>query len=266
MDEDGRSADLVIGNNVLAHVPDLNDFVRGLKIVLKPEGTIVLEFPHLINLVQKNQFDTIYHEHYFYFSLLVVIDLLDKHQLRVYDVDHLTTHGGSLRVYACHEACARYDLSYKVDDVVELENRLGLATLTFYENFGIRVQKTLDDLNEFLHHHKAQNRLVVGYGAAAKATVLLNACGATADLLPYVVDRSPYKQGKLLPGCGIPIADIKKIQEDRPDFILILPWNLRAEITEQLSFVSDWGGQFVTVIPELSVGSQVGTQNTLTIS
>ncbi len=245
----GRKADLVIGNNVLAHVPDINDFVRGLKILLATEGVMTFEFPHLLQLIQQNQFDTIYHEHFSYFSLLAIQRIFDHFDLRMFDVQELSTHGGSLRVHVCHKGNPRRDGQDNVDVLLKREQDAGLESEAAYARFAQQVRATKRTLLDLLIKIKADGKSIVGYGAPAKGNTLLNYCGIRQDFLDYTVDRSPYKQGKLLPGTHIPIFAPEKIQETRPDYILILPWNLKAEIMEQMAFVRQWGGKFILPIP-----------------
>ncbi len=249
--ERGDSAALVVGNNVLAHVPDLNDFVAGLKLVLSPEGLITLEFPHLVRLIEGNQFDTIYHEHFSYFSMLAVDRIIAAHGLRIFDVEELPTHGGSLRIFVCHEGSR--EVSERASSLLATEKELGLEGADYYAGFSEKVRETKRHLLEFLIAAKRQGRSVVGYGAPAKGNTLLNYCGIRTDFVDYTVDRSPHKQGLYLPGSRIPIHAPDRIRETRPDYVLILPWNLRDEITEQMADVKDWGGRFVIAVPELTV-------------
>jgi hypothetical protein len=235
---EGIRADLIVGNNVLAHVPDLNDFVRGIKILLGERGGATLEFPHLMRLMEENQFDTIYHEHYSYFSLLAAEQVFRRHGLAIFDVDELPTHGGSLRVYVCHSNDGSKPKEPRVDVLIERERRAGLADLTCYASFGERVKKTKRKLLTFLIGAKGEGKSIVGYGAAAKGNTLLNYCGIRDDFIDYVVDRSPHKQGHLLPGTRIPIYDPEHIRETRPDYLLVLPWNLKNEIMEQISLLT----------------------------
>jgi len=250
---EGRQADLLIGNNVLAQVPDINDFVAGMKIVLAPRGVITLEFPHLMRLVAENQFDTIYHEHFSYFSLLSATRILAAHGLVVYDVDELETHGGSLRVYACHAEDPLRPITPRVDTLRAHEIAAGLETLGYYADFADRVRETKQKLLDFLVAAKRAGKSIVGYGAPGKGNTLLNYCGIRTDFLDYTVDRNPYKHGKFLPGTHIPIHPPERIRETRPDFVLILPWNLRQEIVRQLAFIKEWGGQCLVPIPEVQV-------------
>ncbi|PWB73284.1 SAM-dependent methyltransferase [candidate division GN15 bacterium] len=253
--DQGKQADLLVGNNVLAQVPDLNDFVAGMKLLLKPDGVITLEFPHLMRLMEENQFDTIYHEHYSYFSLLTVKELFARHGLRLFDVEEIPTHGGSLRVYACHADCRTHDDGRSVSELGEREIAHGLRTLSHYTAFGRHVEETRYKLLTFLIDLKRQGRSIAGYGAPGKGNTLLNYCGIRSDLISYTVDRNPYKQGKYLPGSRIPIYAPERIEQTKPDFVFILPWNLRNEIMAQLSFIRRWGGQFIVPIPEVRVYS-----------
>ena len=248
-----KDADLVIGNNVLAHVPQLNDFVEGLKILLKPRGVITMEFPHLMRLMAENQFDTIYHEHFSYFSLLVVEQVFAKHGLRIFDVEELDTHGGSLRIYAGHGEDSSKGITKRVEELKRRELCAEFNRLETYSSFSERIKETKYRLLEFLISAKREGLSVVGYGAPAKGNTLLNYCGIRSDLLDYTVDRSPHKQGHFLPGTHIPIYHPDRIKETKPAYLLILPWNLTREITEQIAFIRDWGGRFVVPIPEVRV-------------
>ena len=250
---DGRCADLVLGNNVLAQVPDLNDFVKGLKILLKPEGVLTLEFPHLLRLIEHNEFDTIYHEHFSYFSMLTTVRILGTHGLKIFDVEELSTHGGSLRVYACRADAQTHDIAASVAKVIAEEERAGLASVRGYESFAVQVKQTKWALVEFLLTAAKQGKRVAGYGAPGKSATLLNYCGIGKDLIEYTVDRSPYKQGRFLPGSRIPIYHPDRIRETKPDYVVILPWNLKDEIMEQLQFIREWGGHFVLPIPKVAV-------------
>jgi SAM-dependent methyltransferase len=245
--------DLIIGNNVLAQVPDVNDFVAGMKLVLKPKGVITLEFPHLMQLMKQNQFDTIYHEHFSYFSLIAVKQLFAKHDLQVFDVEELPTHGGSLRVYACHRADKSKAASERQTELSDREDYAGFNRLEHYQMFGEQVKETKRKLLEFLIRVKRDGKSVAGYGAPGKGNTLLNYCGIRTDFIDYTVDRNPYKQGKFLPGTHIPIYGPEKIEETKPDYVLILPWNFRDEIMGQMTSIRDWGGRFVVPIPEVTV-------------
>lgn len=249
--QDGRQADLVLGNNVYAHVPDINDFTAGLKTVLKPGGTVTLEFPHLLQLVQQTQFDTVYHEHFSYLSLYTVQQIFQKAGLRVWDVEELPTHGGSLRVFGCHVADTRQDTA-AVSAMLEMEEREGLRNLFTYKGFQPRAEKIKHDLLSFLLEKKYQGKTVGAYGAAAKGNTLLNFAGIRPDLLPYVCDAAPSKQGKFLPGSHIPILPPAALRELKPDFVIILPWNIAGEVRQQNDFVCHWGGQFLVAIPSIT--------------
>jgi SAM-dependent methyltransferase len=249
----GRHADLVIANNVLAQVPDLNDFVAGMRILLAPDGVATLEFPHLARLFEGNQFDTIYHEHYSYFSLLTVRRIFAAHHLVLFDVEELATHGGSLRIYLRHETDVTKPIAPAVAALLAAEIRAGFDRLARYSSFGPEVQRVKRQLLTFLIRAKEEGKQVVGYGAPGKGNTLLNYCGIRTDLLQYTVDRNPYKHGRFLPGTHIPIFEPSRIAETRPDYVLILPWNLRDEILQQLAYVRAWGARFVMPIPEVEV-------------
>ena len=249
----GRCADLVLGNNVLAQVPNLNDFVEGLTILLKPQGVLTLEFPHLLQLIELNEFDTIYHEHFSYFSLLSTVKIMEAHGLRIFDVEELKSHGGSLRAYACRAECNEHALGPTVDKVLLDECRAGLDRIDGYERYARQVKTTKFELVDFLLTAAKQGKKVAGYGAPGKSATLLHYCGIGKDLIEYTVDRSPYKQGRHLPGTRIPICHPDRIRETRPDYVVILPWNLRDEIMQQLEFIREWGGHFVVPIPKVSV-------------
>jgi SAM-dependent methyltransferase len=250
---EGRSADLVLGNNVLAQVPDLNDFVEGLKVLLKPHGVLTLEFPHLLRLIERNEFDTIYHEHFSYFSMLTTVSILEAHGLRVFDVEELTTHGGSLRVYACRAEDHVHHVEPSVRRLIAEEESAGLASAEKYDRFAEQVKQTKLALVDFLLTAARQGKSVAGYGAPGKSATLLHYCGIGKDLIEYTVDRSPYKQGRFLPGTHIPIYHPDRIGETKPDYVVILPWNLKDEIMQQLQFIREWGGRFVVPIPEVRV-------------
>jgi SAM-dependent methyltransferase len=249
---EGRRADLIIGNNVLAQVPDLNDFVAGMARLLAPEGVITLEFPHLERLMAENQFDTIYHEHFSYFSLIAIERLAAGHGLRLIDVDELSTHGGSLRVYLAHVGSAR-PTARSVSDLLARERRQGFCDLATYASFGERVTRTKRRLLSFLIAAKDAGKVVCGYGAPGKGNTLLNYCGIGTDFLEFTVDRNPYKHGRFTPGMHIPIHPVEAIDALRPDYVLILPWNLRDEIIQQMRHVGAWGGRFIVPIPDLTV-------------
>ncbi len=250
----GKQADLTAANNVLAHVPDINDFVAGFSILLKPAGVATFEFPHLLRLVSENQFDTIYHEHYSYLSLTAVNRIFDRNGLSVFDVEELPTHGGSLRVYAQRKDSGVREISQNVAALLVREAEAGMATPEFYAGFQAKANQVKNDFLSFLIEAKRAGKTVAGYGAAAKGNTLLNYAGVRPDLFPYVVDRNPAKQDKFLPGCRIPIVAEVYLKQTRPDYVVILPWNLRAEVGEQLSYIREWGGQFVTSVPVLKVG------------
>ena len=249
----GEQADLLIGNNVLAQVPDLNDFVAGMKIALKPHGVITMEFPHLMCLMQGNQFDTIYHEHFSYFSLLTTEQIFAAHGLTLFDVDEISTHGGSLRIYARHTDDPSRPVAPAVDELRSREQRAGLNRLEAYSAFEEQVKETKRKLLGFLIEAKRNRKSIAGYGAPGKGNTLLNYCGIRTDFVDYTVDRNPYKHYKFLPGTHIPIFPPERIQETRPDYVLILPWNLKNEIIEQLAYIRDWGGKFIVPIPEVEV-------------
>ena len=249
----GTSADLIVGNNVYAHVPALNDFTAGLRILLKKDGVVTLEFPHLMRLLEENQFDTIYHEHFSYFSLYTVEKVMARHGLAVFDVNELSTHGGSLRVYAKHKEDNSKFVSPTLFELRAKEKSMGLAKLETYTSFQVKVDKVKSDLLKFLIEAKETGKTVVGYGAPAKGNTLLNFCGVKKDLLQYTVDRSPHKQNHFLPGTHIPIFAPETIEHTKPDYVLILAWNLKNEIADQMSVVRNWGGKFVLPIPTLEV-------------
>ncbi|MBO3463151.1 class I SAM-dependent methyltransferase [Aetokthonos hydrillicola Thurmond2011] len=249
----GTQADLLIGNNVLAHVPNLNDFIAGIQIILRPDGILTMEFPHVLQLIEQNQFDTIYHEHFSYFSFLTVEKIFAAHHLTLFDVEELPTHGGSLRIYAKHENSSTHSITDRVKELKEKEIAANLDKLETYITFGEKVKETKRKLLSFMLAAKAEGKSIVGYGAPAKGNTLLNYCGIGKDFIDYTVDRNPHKQGLFLPGTHIPIHNPNKILETKPDYVLIFPWNLKEEIMEQISFISEWGGQFVVPIPEVQV-------------
>jgi len=253
LSDDNKSADLLIGNNVLAHVPDINDFVRGMKIILKPLGIITMEFPHLMHLVEENQFDTIYHEHFSYFSFTTVENIFSSHGLNIFEVDELPTHGGSLRIYACHSENASQSISRSITRLRDIEKGKGFTRMEFYSSFAEKVKETKRKILRFLIDAKQEGKTIAGYGAPAKGNTLLNYCGIRSDFIDYTVDRSPHKQGHYLPGTHIPIYHPDKVKETKPDYLLILPWNLKKEIMEQMSHIRDWGGKFVVLIPEVKI-------------
>ncbi|HTL89201.1 MAG TPA: class I SAM-dependent methyltransferase [Leptolyngbya sp.] len=246
-------ADLLLGNNVLAHVPDINDFVGGMKILLKSDGVITMEFPHLMRLMAENQFDTIYHEHFSYLSFLAVEQIFAFHGLTLFDVEEIPIHGGSLRIYARHTDDTSKTVSDRVTALLEREKAAGFDQLETYFTFTEQVKQTKRKLLEFLVTAKQKGKTIAGYGAPGKGNTLLNYCGIRTDFLDYTVDRNPYKQGKFTPGTHIPIYSPDKIRETKPDYLLILPWNVKDEIIEQVSYIREWGGQFVVPIPEVKI-------------
>jgi 2-polyprenyl-3-methyl-5-hydroxy-6-metoxy-1,4-benzoquinol methylase len=248
-----RRADLLLGNNVLAHVPDLNDFVGGMKTLLAPGGVITMEFPHLMRLIDENQWDTIYHEHFSYISFTTAARVFAAHGLRLFDVEELPTHGGSLRIYGCHDDDAAKPESERAQELLAREDAAGYSRLETYLDYGVRVTEDKRRIVERLIELKDEGKRIVGYGAAAKGNTLLNYCGIGRDFLDYTVDLSPHKQGHLLPGTHIPIRAPEAIAEDRPDVVFILPWNLKDEIVEQLAYIREWGGTFAVRTPELAL-------------
>ena len=250
---EGKKADLLLGNNVLAQVPDLNDFVAGMKTLLAQKGVITIEFPHLMRLMDGNQFDTIYHEHFSYFSCLTAQKIFAAHGLTLFDVEELETHGGSLRIYVRHDEDHSKPVTSRVAELLAREESAGFTRLDTYQSFAEQVKETKRALLDFLITAKRANKQVVGYGAPGKGNTLLNYCGIRTDFLDYTVDRSPYKQGKFLPGTHIPIHPPERIRETRPDYVLILPWNLREEIMQQNAYIRDWNGQFVVPIPMVKI-------------
>ena len=251
--EAGHSADLILGNNVLAQVPDLNDFVGGLKILLAPEGVITIEFPHLLRTIEGNQFDQVYHEHFSYFSLYAAERIFAAHGLPIFDVEELSTHGGSIRIYAHHVEDASREETDRLFALRATEEEAGIGTLAYYADFESRVRDTKRKLLEFLIEAKRAGKRVVGYGAPGKGNTLLNYCGIRTDLIDFTVDRSPHKHEKFLPGTHIPIFAPERLWDARPDYVLILPWNLKNEIMQQLAGIREWGGQFVVPIPEVTI-------------
>ncbi|MEP6600909.1 MAG: class I SAM-dependent methyltransferase [Nitrospirota bacterium] len=249
----GKLADLLLGNNVLAHVPDINDFVSGLKILLKPQGVVTMEFPHLIRLVEENQFDTIYHEHFSYLSFTVVERIFAVHGLALFDVDELPTHGGSLRIYGCHAEDDSKSISANVTELKAREAAWGVTGLERYRLFAEKVEATKRGILRFLLEAREMKKSIAGYGAPGKGNTLLNYCGIRTDFLDYTVDRNPYKHGKFTPGTRIPIFPPEHIRETKPDYLFILPWNLKDEIMAQNAFIREWGGKFVVPIPEVAV-------------
>ena len=249
----GQRPDLLLGNNVLAHVPDINDFIAGLKILLKPRGVITLEFPHLMKLIDENQFDTIYHEHFSYFSLLTVQKIFDEHNLDIFDVEELPVHGGSLRIYVKHKKDTTRSISERVSVLKRKELERGLADKKYYSKFRKRVAVLKREIQRFFKETKANGRSIVAYGAPAKGNTLLNCCGLSWRDLSYTVDKNPNKQGRFLPGSHIPIKNPEQIKITKPDFVFILPWNIKDEIMEQMGFIREWGGRFVLPIPKLEI-------------
>ena len=259
--KEGKKADLIAGNNVLAHVPDINGFVKGLKILLNTGGVITIEFPHLLQLIRHNQFDTIYHEHFSYLSFHTVKQIFEKHDLELFDVDEIPTHGGSLRIYAKHlvhtEEIGKADFSKKISpNIAKLlakEAKAGLINISIYKGFQSKANKVKNDFLQFLLKAKKENKSVIGYGAAAKGNTLLNYCGVKKDLIDFVADASPHKQGKFLPSSHIPVVSESEIRKVQPDYVVLFPWNIKDEIVEQLGYIKDWDGKFVTAVPKLKV-------------
>lgn len=250
--QQGQQADLIAGNNVYAHVPDINDFTIGLKAALKPNGTITLEFPHLMRLIEKTQFDTVYHEHFSYLSLAVVQRIFDSAGLRVWRVEELPTHGGSLRVFGCHQSDSR-GTEPSVDDLIQRELAFGLCNIETYLEFQLDADRIKNNLLSFLIEQKASRKRVVGYGAAAKGNTLLNYAGVKSDLLPVIFDAATAKQGKFMPGSHIPILSPEHLSAETPDYVLILPWNIADEVVNQNTSIRSWGGHFVTAVPRLEL-------------
>jgi len=251
--KEGKQADLLLGNNVLAHVPDINDFVRGMKIALKPDGIITMEFPHLLRLMEGVQFDTIYHEHFSYFSLATVIQIFSTHGLSLFNVKELGTHGGSLRIFAQHTDTGTHKENNKIAGILEQESQFGMKNIKTYTEFSKKIIHTKNSFLEFLSEAHKQNKQVAAYGAPAKGNTLLNYCGVKSDLIRYTVDKNPYKQGLFLPGSHIPVEAPDKLRETKPDYIVILPWNLKDEIIEQISYARNWGARFIIPVPEVSI-------------
>ncbi len=249
----GRQADLLLGNNVLAHVPDINDFVEGLSLAIKPTGTITMEFPHLLRLVEEGQFDTIYHEHFSYLSLTTVCRIFAEHGLRIYDVQELSTHGGSLRIFARLEANRAIPVAESVPALLEKERREGISTPEFYDHFSRKIEKIKCDFLEFLLTQKRLGKKVAAYGAAAKGNTLLNYCGVRSDWIEFVADRAASKQGKRLPGCRISVVPESRLKESRPDYVILFPWNIKSELEKQLAYIREWDGTFVTAVPQLTL-------------
>lgn len=246
-------ADLLLGNNVLAHVPDIIDFVGGMKIILKDDGVITMEFPHLMQLVDNSQFDTIYHEHFSYLSFYTVKQIFESQDLKMFDVEEIPTHGGSLRIYASHKENEQQNISENVNTLLQKESSKGVNALNYYNNFQQKALKVKLDLTDFLIKQKREGKKVAAYGAAAKGNTLLNYCGIKNDLIDFVVDANPHKQNKFLPASHIPVMKEEELKIHKPDYVLILPWNLKNEITEQLYYIKNWGGKFVVAIPELEI-------------
>jgi len=246
-------ADLIIGNNVLAHVPNINDFVKGMTILLKSNGIINMEFPHLLQLIKHNQFDTIYHEHFSYFSLYTVKKIFEFYNLTIFDVEEISTHGGSLRIYAKHETNTNFEIKNSVSELLEKEENFGLLNLSFYLEFSKTVESIKKELINFFQNAKQNKKKIVCYGAAAKGNTLLNYCEIGIEDVEYVVDKNPHKQGLYLPGSHIPIKEPKEIKKTKPDFVFILPWNIKDEIMNEISFIRDWRGKFVIPIPKVVI-------------
>ncbi len=251
--QSGKSADLIVANNVLAHVPNINNFVSAFSRLLKADGVAVFEFPHLLNLVNSHQFDTIYHEHFSYLSLTSVSSLFETNGLSIFDAEELGTHGGSLRIYACRSDSCSHQSTQRLARLRSIEVDSGMTNLSFYHSFQSKVEATKNELLDFLLEVKNNQQRICAYGAAAKGNTFLNFSGIRPDLIPWVVDVNPAKQGKYMPGSRLPIVDESKIKEYQPDYVLILPWNLTDEIMDNLSYISKWGGQFVTAIPKLTI-------------
>lgn len=251
--DNGRNADLMVANNVLAHVPDINDFVRGFSILLTPTGVATFEFPHLLQLVKNHQFDTIYHEHFSYLSLTVVRAIFKANGLTIFDVEELSTHGGSLRVYAQRTDHGQRPVTKRFEHLVGSEDRAGMSSINFYQGFQNSVEKLKVNFLEFLIRAKREGKKIAAYGAAAKGNTLLNFSGVRPDLIAYVVDQNPAKQGKYMPGSRIPIVNEAHLKADKPDYLIILPWNLRTEIIDQLAYLGQWGTKTVTAIPDLEI-------------
>lgn len=249
----GKTADLIVGNNVLAQVPDINDFVEGIKILLKPQGIITIEFPHLMKLIEGNQFDTIYHEHFSYFSFITARKIFEVHGLFLFDVEELPTHGGSLRIFGRHKQNASLAETQRAREMIDRETRMGYTTMEHYMGFAEQVKQTKRNILKFLIEAKENKKTIAGYGAPGKGNTLLVYCGIGTDFIDYTVDRNPYKHGKYLPGSHIPIFPPDRIRETKPDYVFILPWNFRDEIMQQMADIKEWGGRFVVPIPEVKV-------------
>lgn len=249
----GKMADLLLGNNVLAHVPDINDFVAGMKHVLKPSGVITMEFPHLLNLIRYNQFDTIYHEHFSYLSFTTVKAIFESHGFKILDVEKLPTHGGSIRILATHKGNDTAKTTDNVENLLTEEEKFGICDINFYQKYSESVKQTKRNILEFFIGEKNKGRTIAAYGAPAKGNTLLNYCGIRSDMIDYTVDRSPHKQGVFLPGTRIEVKPVDEIKKTKPDYLVILPWNLKEEIMEQNNYIREWGGKFVTLIPEVEL-------------
>jgi predicted TPR repeat methyltransferase len=249
----GKTADLIVANNVLAHVPDINDFVSGFAVLLKPDGIATFEFPHLMRLIAENQFDTIYHEHFSYLSLVAARTIFERNGLKVFDVEELPTHGGSLRIFAQRSDTGKRPVSANVDNMLTTELNAGLCTTSYYRDFQTRANRIKNDFVAFLIEAASHGKKIVAYGAAAKGNTLINYAGVRPDLISYVVDRNPAKQKKYLPGSRISIVSEDFLQNDRPDYVVVLPWNLKTEVMQQLNYIRNWNGKFVVAIPELRV-------------
>ncbi|MCB9220147.1 MAG: methyltransferase domain-containing protein [Ignavibacteriales bacterium] len=254
--EEYRKADLIITNNVYAHVPDINDFTAGIKNLLTKNGVWTLEFPSLKNLIEFNQFDTIYHEHFYYFSLNSIKNIFDTYGFRIFDIERISTHGGSLRIFAAHAENDSFRESDKLQILLEEEKNFGIQDINKYKEFNSKIEKIKNGLLYALNSAKAEKKTTIGYGAAGKANTLINSCGISKDLIKFIVDRNPLKQNKLMPGSRIPIYDTAMIKNSKPDYILILPWNLKDEIIESNRYVMDWGGKFIVPIPEIKIYSE----------
>jgi SAM-dependent methyltransferase len=250
---ESKTADLVVANNVLAHVPDINDFVSGFAVLLNPDGIATFEFPHLMRLIAENQFDTIYHEHFSYLSLVAVKAIFERNGLMAFDLEELSTHGGSLRVFAQRSDTGRRPVGTKVGEILAAEHNAGLCTATYYRNFQARANRIKNDFVAFLIDAASHGKKIVAYGAAAKGNTLINYAGVRSDLISYVVDRNPAKQNKYLPGSRIPVVPEVFLQKDRPDYVVVLPWNLKTEVMQQLNYIRNWNGKFAVAIPELRV-------------
>ncbi len=246
-------ADLLLGNNVLAHVPDLNDFVAGIKIALKDTGVITMEFPHLLQLISNNQFDTIYHEHFSYLSFTTVVRIFKAHGLEIFDVQEIPTHGGSLRIFGCHKEYEGHSVHDSVTKLLDKEESIGVKKLAYYTGFQAKVDQVKMNFLEFLILKKKEGKNIAAYGAAAKGNTLLNYCGIRNDLISFVVDASPHKQGKFLPGSHIPVVKEDEIKKQKPDYVIVFPWNIKEEIKSQLSYIKEWNGKFVTAIPKIEI-------------